>query len=141
MNAFKGFFYPQNWFSNVAWSNLCKASPFEGWNPTDTVYYETLDINREILSREIEILSPRVVVMLTSSNWATDFVKWLNDNSPTQSIAKCDWGGYQAKLYKIKDKYIIVSEHPMTKEETSHIKAISSLIDKVNNLVSTSDLR
>ncbi|MGL5979384.1 MAG: hypothetical protein ACRCZY_00615 [Phocaeicola sp.] len=79
--------------------------------------------------------------MLTSSNWATDFVKWLNDNSPTQSIAKCDWGGYQAKLYKIKDKYIIVSEHPMTKEETSHIKAISSLIDKVNNLVSTSDLR
>ena len=47
-------YYPnEKWYSNVAWSNLCKIAPFKGGNPNDKLYYEQLKSCQKILSKEM----------------------------------------------------------------------------------------
>lgn len=125
--------YSKEWYNNVAWSNLCKAAPAESGNPSESIFFDTLKLNREILRVEIDTLSPKFVIMLTNNNWAKHYLRWLNDDQENHSITKADWGDYTAKLYLIKGTYFIVSEHPMKKEEQSHIESIISLIEKTNS--------
>ena len=121
-------YYPnKEWYSNVAWSNLCKISPFNGGNPNDKLYYEQLKSCQKILAKEIEILSPKYVIML-SSGWEKDFMYYLNDNNHTKSVAKINWDGYETKLYKIKDTIFITSQHPQGKNETNHVEALTNLM-------------
>ena len=123
-------FYPkEEWYSYVAWSNLCKLAPAESGNPSDPLYYEQLDSCRKILEKEIEIFSPKFVVMLTSG-WEKDFLYYLNDNNHTESELKVNWSEYETKLYKIKDVVYIVSQHPQGKDENSHVEAITKLINE-----------
>jgi hypothetical protein len=122
--------YPKDeWFRYVAWSNLCKIAPSEGGNPNDPLYYEQLESCRKILEKEIEVLSPKFVVLLTSG-WEKDFLFYLNGNNHTSSIEKVEWDGYETKLFKIKDVFYIASQHPQAKDETKHFDVIATLIDK-----------
>ena len=120
-------YFPTEWYSYVAWSNLCKIAPSKGGNPNNKLYYEQLDSCRQILSKEIEILSPKAVVMLTSG-WDKDFLYYLNDNIQPKSEMTLDWYGYQTILYKIKGILYISSPHPQGKSEDKHIEAIIKLI-------------
>lgn len=123
-------FYPtEEWYSNVAWSNLCKIAPFKGGNPSDKHYYEQLNSCQKILAKEIELLSPKFVVMLTSG-WEKDFLYFLNDNNHTKSLAKIEWDGYETKLYEIKNTIYIVSQHPQGKNETNHVDVITNMMSK-----------
>ena len=121
-------YYPnEKWYSNVAWSNLCKIAPFKGGNPSDKLYYEQLKSCQKILSKEIEILSPKFVIMFTSG-WEKDFMFFLNDNNHTKSVAKINWDGYETKLYKIKDTIFITTLHPQGKNETNHVEVLTNLM-------------
>ncbi len=125
-------YFPSKWYSHVAWSNLCKLAPFsKGGNPNDTLYYEQLDSCQKILMKEIEILSPQAVVMLTSG-WEKDFIFFLNDNTEPKSEITIEWYGYSTKLYRIKGVNYIVSQHPQGKGEDKHVDAIIELISKLN---------
>ena len=122
--------YPNNWSSHIAWSNLCKISPLEGGNPNDSLYYKQLASCQKILEKEIEILSPKYVVMLTSG-WEKDFLYFLNGNKTTKSVHKEIWGnGYETNVYRIKDTVFITSPHPQGKDGQAHMEAITLLLNK-----------
>lgn len=125
-------YFPTKWYSNVAWSNLCKIAPYsKGGNPNDKLYYQQLNLCQQILSKEIEILSPKVVVMLTSG-WDKDFLNYLNNNKEPKSDLTIKWSGYESKLYIINKVNYIVSHHPQGKNENHHVNAIIKLIDQLN---------
>ena len=116
-------FYPNNWSSHIAWSNLCKIAPIKGGNPNESSYQAQLAFCQKILEKEIEILSPKYVVMLTSG-WKKDFL-WFLNGGKTKSIRKETWGnGHETKVYKIKDVTFITSAHPQGKNEQTHVEKI-----------------
>jgi hypothetical protein len=120
--------YPKDdWYSYVAWSNLYKLSPFEGGNPSEALCEEQLGACRKIFEKEIEIFSPKYVVMFTSG-WEHKFLYHLNDNNHTKSELKEKWDDYETKLFRIKDVIFIVSKHPERKPEDEHVEAITKLI-------------
>lgn len=123
-------YYPTDWYNNVAWSNLCKIAPFIGGNPSDSLYYYQLPLCQQILSKEIEILSPKVIVLFTSG-WEKDFLFYLNDNNEPQIEMTINWYGYETKLYFIKGNHYIVSPHPQGKAEDKHVEVIIELIDSL----------
>lgn len=121
-------FYPNNWFSHIAWSNLYKLSPFESGNPSNTLREKQLQLCREVLKNEIEILSPKYIVLLTSG-WEKDFLCYLNGNNPTESIYKETWDDiHQIKVYEINNRIFISSSHPQGKNEIKHIETIIKLL-------------
>ena len=121
-------FYPDNWSSYVAWSNLCKVAPLKGGNPNNTLFYKQLDSCQRILEKEIEILSPKYVVMLTSG-WEKDFLYFLNGNQTPKAIHTETWsGGYETNVYRIKDTVFIASPHPQGKDEQTHAEVITRLL-------------
>jgi hypothetical protein len=126
-------YYNDDWYNKIAWSDLCKLAPIDEGNPSDKIYYQTLEANRKILATEIRILSPKVVVMLTGDNWAKDYIEYLNGGDIPECTSDKLWnsGCNKAKLYSIKGISYIVSEHPQGKDETSHIDAITSLISEL----------
>ena len=115
----------------MAWSNIAKVAPPEG-NPNDTLYYLQLDCSNKILSTEIKILSPKAVVFLTGEGWAKDAIEYLGNGIYPKTVAEKEWGGgFTAKLYRLDKLGIILTEHPQTKEETTHVEAIKALIDMI----------
>lgn len=125
----KRFYSKEDWFSYVAWSNLCKIAPFEGGNPNDSLYYEQLESCCKILEKEVQVLSPKFVVMLTSG-WERDFLFPLNKDNDPECIENIIWDGYETKIYKINSVFYITSPHPQGKGEKKHIEAVTELITK-----------
>ncbi len=78
-------FYPKNWSSYVAWSNVCKVAPWEG-NPSDPLYYVQIGTAQEIFEAEVSTLSPRIIIMLTGQGWAYDILTHMNGGVAPRSI-------------------------------------------------------
>ena len=120
-------FHPkEEWYSYVAWSNLYKLN--QGGNPKASLRNEQHDICKRILEKEIEIFSPKFVVMFTSG-WERDFLFFLNDNNDPVKKSSIKWGNHETRLYKINDIVYIVTLHPQGKKENIHVEAIVSLIN------------
>ncbi len=113
-----------NWYSYVAWTNLYKVSLTAG-NPPTSLKKLQEKTSISILKKEIDILSPKVVVFLTSG-WETNFIKELgisyNNKNTIQWGKNITWASEKAGV-----KYI-VSHHPQGKKENLHINAILDLI-------------
>lgn len=125
-------FYPDKELSKICWSNVCKIAP-DASNPSEGLYYAQLEVARKIMQKELEIFSPRHVVLLTGQSWCQDFIYFLNINQHTKSIASYKWGSrnqYTVKVYKICDTYFYVSEHPQGKNESTHVNALIKAISK-----------
>lgn len=121
--------YSNNWYSDVAWSNLYKLAPWEGGNPNASLRRIQEDHCKNILAKEIEVLSPKFVIMLTSG-WEREFLKHMNDGKDIKHKEVVNWGNYTSNLYHINNVYYITTQHPQGKKETPHAKAISGFIDK-----------
>lgn len=125
-------FYPDDELNHIAWSNLCKLAP-NGGNPCDKLYNLQLIDACDILNKEVEILSPKFVVLLTNFNWADGFISGLNGNEEpvaSQVVAMKDWADYTANVYKIGERYVILTEHPQGKGDQEHIDCLTNLIKK-----------
>ena len=119
------------WFDGIAWSNLCKIAPSKAGNPSNSLYYAQLSACQKILKSEIEILSPKFVILLTGENWAKDFLFYLNDKEVCFPIDKVEWeNNYTIDIYLIKGVYFLRTEHPQGKPEQGHIEVIKSIIEK-----------
>lgn len=126
-------FYQNDWYSHIAWSNVCKVAPWEGGNPNDKLYYAQLPSSQKIFETEIRLLSPKVVVMFTGYDWAVDFLCFLNNCEEPQSIMCLNWDKYTCDVFQIKGIYFIVSRHPQGKKETPHTECIINIIRKAFN--------
>ena len=119
------------WFNGIAWSNLCKIAPSEAGNPSDRLYYAQLSACQKILKSEIEILSPKFVILLTGNSWAKDFLSYLDDKKTCSLIDKVEWGNnYTMEIYLINGVYFLRTEHPQGKPEQDHIEVIKLIIEK-----------
>ncbi len=123
-------FYPEPWYSHIAWSDVCKVAPWEGGNPNPPLYYAQLKDCKKIFETEIKILSPKVVVLFTGESWSTDFLRYLNGEQGTKSVCKEYWSGYECKVYQMNGVTYIRTEHPQGKNEDAHIQCLINLIKK-----------
>lgn len=117
------------WYSQIAWTNLYKVSPFKEGNPTVEQEKIQLPYCKEILKAEIEVLQPQFIIFLTSGR-EKEFI-WDIFGPIGHSIESTQWGNngqYTTKLYKVNDMYIITSYHPQGKPDNAHIDAISKMI-------------
>ena len=91
------------------------------------MYYAQLSACQKILKSEIEILSPKFVILLTGENWAKDFLSYLN----AAPIDKVEWeNNYTIDIYLVKGVCFLRTEHPQGKPEQGHIEVIKSIIEK-----------
>lgn len=147
------YYNDEHWSDYAMWSNVCKAAPEEKGNPSDNLYYSTLETNCKIMKAEIDYFSPKFVVLFTGGgnwieegcsskggDWSSDFLKFLNKGNDIKGnlIDELIWDeNYEdrkAKIYKIGDVYYIVSLHPQGKKIQAHIDGISKLINKYDNI-------
>lgn len=125
-------FYPDDELAHICWSNVCKIAP-DASNPNSDLFYAQLPVARRIMEKELEIFSPKHVVLLTGKDWCQDFLYYLNGGQHTKSIASYKWGGndqYEVKVYKINNIFFYASEHPQCKNEKTHVDALIRAISK-----------
>jgi hypothetical protein len=121
-------YYPEEWYSNIAWTNLYKVAPWKGGNPSGKLQNTQRKYCFDILQKEIEILSPQYVVFLTSG-WECPFIKHLNGSEKLNVIDEKIWGGYKSTLTEVNRTKFIISRHPQGKNEWNHRSAIVELIN------------
>ena len=109
--------YPDAWHRHVAWSNVCKWAP-DGGNPSAAIYEATLAANCELLKIDIEMLSPRTIIMITGSevaydHWSAPFVRTLaGDVAPVQTIPLACKRGGSIKIFATPKLKLIVCDRP-----------------------------
>lgn len=129
----------KKWYQFVAWSNICKVAPRESGNPSDKVFYATLDNNIKAFRAEVDFLSPKYIVLLTDGiardnkpiDWTSYFINSFNDVKYYDTIP---WGSenkIKIKVYKSGNMFIILSVHPQGREERPHRDAIINIIEKI----------
>ncbi len=122
------------WYDHIAYSNLYKLAP-DCSNPSNSLCLKQENICYRIFRAEIEILQPKVVVMLAGAEWYNDFLYNLNnDKAPVLldrvEIPYSDNKNFKIETYKIGDVIYIGSLHPQCKPEQPHIEGIVAAIKK-----------
>lgn len=122
--------YYSPWYSKIAWTNLCKLSPLTG-NPSNAFFNRQFDSSSKIFEKEIEILSPGLVVLVTGMNWADCYLSYLNGNEFPIAI-KEDTFEEKNKviLYQIKGVIFALFERPEGKREDGFINKLKELIEQ-----------
>lgn len=121
--------YPQKWYSNIAWTNLYKIAPWAGGNPNGKLQNTQRNYCFEILKKEIELLTPKFVIFLTSG-WEWSFINFLNRNKELEIIEEKSWGKYRTTITEVDGVRYIISHHPQGKNEWKHKNAIAELISE-----------
>jgi len=111
----------------IAWSNIYKVSYHKG-NPDEKLKRMQKESCKLILEKEIELMSPKFVVFLTSG-WEEVFIKYLNGGTEPKPIETVKWKDkHFSKSYKIGEITYITSVHPQGKNEEEHVKVLSKLM-------------
>lgn len=125
-------YHPTNWSSYVAWTNVCKVAPWVGGNPSESLYQAEIKDCEDIFKKEVEALSPKVIVFLTSYVWAKDILTSLNNSIAPKEIKSVDWGDkFNCKTYNLNGISCIVTEHPQGKPEKEHVETLINAINKL----------
>lgn len=107
---------------NIVWSNLYKASPTIGGNPSEKLKRLQFENCVNILKMELDHHQPETVIFLTSYKkqwWAKPFLDRLQVvNLLTQPIGFVEFAG----VYK--NMKFVVGQHPQGKNEQIHLKNI-----------------
>ena len=129
-------FHATDWQTYIAWSNLCKCSFLESGNPSDSLFYATLEPCRQILKVDVEMLKPRAIVMLTEANlvdaltkrgWSGCFVDCLVDGVAPKDFSL---SGCSVKVLDNEKYRIVVSERPEYRPELPRIECIAAAISE-----------
>ena len=123
-------YYGDDWFNNVAYSNLYKVAPNSG-NPGTKICDYQWKYVADIFMKEIEILSPKIAVFFTNEDWGWKFLHYINNNENPQFLCSENWYKYRIDIYKIGDVYYLISEHPQGKPEQEHADARLRVIQDV----------
>lgn len=130
IRAVSKFFYPNDELSHVAWSNVCKIQMDNGKNPAGKIFDYQIEICKKIFKAEIDVLSPRFVVMFIGDYGKKEMLSYMNHGTMPKVEYSKRWDGYETHVYIIDEVYYICTEHPMGKNESEHIKCLLFLINK-----------
>lgn len=131
-------FYPEEWHRHIVWSNICKVVPRCEGNPNDELWYAQYDYMVNILKKELEILSPKVVVLVTGNyhyaNWDKPLFDVESDLKKHKVIEEmwADSGRFKgmASLYKKNGRLYIITDRPEQRKIHPHADCIINLIEK-----------
>lgn len=123
-------FYPVDYINYIAWSNVCKIQYDDKKNPTGRLYDSQIDTCKEIFKTELDVLSPKFIIMFTGGYGESDMLSFLNGGEMPSAIDSANWGEYNVDVYAIGDMYFFCTEHPQGKAEQSHIDCLIELINK-----------
>lgn len=115
-----------NWQNIIAWSNLMKISPAEGWNPTTPEWSWQLDTSVKLITKEIEELSPKYVLMLTGLDWSEDFTKAFQEHDDHKPY----YNDTVKAVYIHHKTKIIVTDRPEGKIQEEFVKDVSDHINR-----------
>ena len=127
-------FYPEDELNHVAWSNVCKIQMDSGNNPSDKLFDCQIQICQKIFKAEIDVLSPKIVVMFIGGYGKREILSYMNNGSMPKIIETRNWDKYKAEVFKIDKTIYICTEHPMCKKESDHVSCLISLIRDYNEL-------
>jgi len=121
----KRYFKVDDWYKNIAWTNLYKVSSWKGGNPSAYLRKIQTKMCINILNKEIEYFNPKYIIFLTSY-WETFYLKSIGYNNKNNESIK--WDKYKTYYQKYNGRIFILSQHPQGKKEEPHIKAISEIL-------------
>lgn len=137
LHPFAEYFYGDSWLTNVAWSNICKIAP-DGGNPSDSLWYAQRDSLSPIIQREVELLSPGIVVLVTGNTtvnyadpWHSPFFEAFPNLKKLRTIK---WGVSRGKdcsatLYSNGNMKVILTERPEFRSIKKHTDALIELLE------------
>ena len=125
-------YYDNDYCNSVVWSNIFKIAP-DGGNPSADLQIEQHDYVVEIIRKEIEILSPAVVVLITGNSvgaqWSAPFWEAFPN---LKLIDSRQWGRDKecmASLYSDGALNVILTDRPEERPIEDHANAITDLIE------------
>lgn len=131
LRGIANYYYGDSGVEYVAWTNVSKLAPdSDNGNPAGELYKIQQNDDYRIFLKEVEILSPKVIIFFTGEGWGFDYLCTINNNEEPKMISDKEWAGYKAKVYKIGEMLVIMSEHPQTRPEQEHIDCIVDIIEK-----------
>lgn len=123
-------YYPEDELNHIAWSNLLKIQMESGKNPSGRIFDSQIETCREIFKTELDVLSPRFIVMFTGDYAEREMLSFLYGGEMPTAVESVKWGNYAIDVYTIEDMFFFCTEHPQGKDEASHINCLIDLIDK-----------
>ena len=111
-----------NWASHIAYSNLYKIVSGESGNPSEALKEIEFEECTKILQTELEILSPRVALFLTSG-WEEPFMQKIFGTQYLNNAQTLDWG-YTTQYITKDGQTLIFSPHPERKDESAHLETL-----------------
>lgn len=141
MRVVSEHFYPESWNFHIVWSNVCKVAPAKNGNPTDPLWYDQYNFMVDIIEKEMEILSPKVVIFVTGM---TAGPRWddplfaIDKYKGFQLSESIEWGAdsrtgkpLTSKAGKINNTTIIITDRPECRPIAPHVEAILNLIERL----------
>lgn len=132
-------FYKDSWNNKVAWSNICKIAPEEYGNPSGSLWSAQKEILPAIIQREVELLSPQIIVLVTGNTavtyndpWHSPFFKAFPDLKEIKSIKWAESRGKEctATLFTNGKLRVLLTDRPESRPIEPHAKALKDLIEE-----------
>lgn len=128
-------YYDENYCNTIAWSNIYKIAP-DGGNPSEFLCAAQEGYAKTIIKREIEILSPGVIVLVTGNTVGKKWSKPFFDAFPNlQEIDKRIWSGAEdniTTLYSDGNLNVILTNRPEFRPIGAQCDSITTLIEDHN---------
>lgn len=140
IRAVSQYYYPVNEndtcndLKHVAWSNICKIQKHSGKNPSGRIFNNQIVLCTEIFKVELDILSPKFVVMFVGNYGKREILSYLNGGEMPSVIESASWDSYFVNVYQIGSVFYLCTEHPQCKNESSHINCLAKLIRKYSEV-------
>jgi hypothetical protein len=106
--------------NKVSWTNLYKVSKAKAGNPSERLCDFQIDLAKQILIEEVNLLKPKYIVFHTSFNWVRPF---LSDNENIK-VELLNDKGYVEAIGSFYNSKFIVGQHPQGKSETEQLREI-----------------
>lgn len=141
INRIANELFPQNPVESIVWSNVCKVAPRKGGNPSQKCYEAQLPFDGKILRKEMEILSPDVMIFITGialgKRWDEVFDLESPDNKVLETMQCLDDSECNVEAYQYerpgKPLLVLVTGRPDFKSYSAleyQFNSIMSLIRK-----------
>lgn len=126
-------FYGDDYCCSVAWGNICKIAP-DGGNPSNALWDAQYSSMRRIIRKEIELLSPEIIVLVTgntaSERWDAPFFEEFPElkevNSTVWAVSNCK--KCTATLYTDGKIKVLLTDRPEGRSVNAHTKALLQLL-------------
>ena len=125
-------YYPESWNTYVVWSNMCKVGPEKENNPTEALWNAQYFHMVDILNKEMEILSPKVVIFVTgnvSEHW--DAPLFEKNDLKEHQVEEVMWAeNGRTTLYKKNDRLYLITDRPEFRVLQPHVDCIIDMIER-----------